>query len=494
MASFRDETFEQDRRRHLRIAAHLLLVIPLLIIVAMALRTVDAERAAQDARASAASENRGSAIGRYLATAMANATAIGDALVSRVLSDGTNEASALRRLVSDGAIVFAVLLRNGRRVFPPEEPAAALVQEVEKLDRFNTALSVAASRAQKDSNGTAWSFIDDMPVLLSCRVEQTQTLCLALSFESIMQLLVERAASKTYPWDVPFEVVDPWSRSRWRSQSDGWALSKAAVVDLAAPMDGWKIRVALPPYPAYHYMVLAISILTPVIIGWGMAFWGLMRRQADQADEACRRAENAACLSHDLRTPLSNFLLYVDLISRNARDDAKVSRYCAVLEEEIARLQAIVGEAVQRARGTPIAITPDKASPDAVIQSLVVRYEPLMKEAGCRVEFEGNAGEVVTTDRSTLERIVVNLLDNARKHAAGSLITIATAEDAGTLLLRVSDEGAKGRANHQGGGAPGFGIGLKIIDKLVKSSGGTFNAIIDAGGSRFSVTLPMQER
>ncbi|MDI4665509.1 sensor histidine kinase [Xanthobacter sp. AM11] len=494
MAIMGDEPSEETRRWRRHWLALTLIAVPLAVIAAMALRTIHIERTAGEARNLAAARERGAAVGKRLEAAVTKEMEASESLVLGALAAGTNEVDVLRRLVSDGAVAFAVHFRGEGRAFPPEDPTAALLQEILKLAKLAPALSLARSHAKGDERGLAWSAIDDLPTLVSCRVVgEAQTLCLALPSDQALRSLAEETASNTYFGDAPVEIVDPGSMTRWRTAPEGGPLEPAASIDLVRPLEGWKIRAAAAPYPAFAHAALGASVLAPVAIGWGVALWSLFRRQADAAAEERRRAECAARLSHDLRTPLSNLLLYVDLIARHGRDTAPIGRYCAVLEEEIARLGSIAEEAVHQARGEPVQSA--GTAPlilDAVVGALIVRYEPLMREAGCAVAFSGGAGRPARLDGRVLERIVVNLLDNARRHAAGSRVSISTTLEAERFILRVRDDGVKGGAGDTGT-ALGFGLGLKVVGELAATCGGTFAADIRGGGASFEVALPVGE-
>lgn len=494
-AIMKEEPSEESRRWRMHWLALMLIAVPLTVIAAMALQTIGMERLAGEARSLAAARERGAAAGRRLEAAVTKDVEASEALILGALTAGTNEVGVLRHLVSDGTVTFAVLFRGDERAFPPEDPTGALLQESLMLARLAPALSLARSHANSDERGLAWSLIDNLPVLVACRAaSEAQTLCLAFRFDQkALRALAQDAATKAYPWNAPMEIVDPWSITRWRSEPESDLPEPTASTDLVRPLEGWKVRAAAAPYPAFAYMALGASILAPVAIGWGMALWSLIRRQADAVAEERRRAARAARLSHDLRTPLSNLLLYVDLIARHGGDKAPVGRYCAVLEEEIARLKSIAEEAVRQARGEPVpAAGAALIIPDAVIGGLIACYEPLMHEAGCAVAFSGGAGQAVRIDSRVLERIVVNLLDNARRHAAGSRVSIATTVEAGRLVLRVRDDGVKSGTGDTGD-AGGFGLGLKVVDELAAACGGMFAADIGSGGSSFKVALPVME-
>jgi signal transduction histidine kinase len=112
----------------------------------------------------------------------------------------------------------------------------------------------------------------------------------------------------------------------------------------------------------------------------------------------------------------------------------------------------------------------------------------------------------VTGDRDMLERVVINLTDNAVKFTPdGGQVTIALTAESGTAVLEVADTGIGVPAQEQQRifdrffrsslaqqrAIPGSGLGLSIAHKIVEEHGGTLEVRSEAGrGSTFRVRLP----
>ena len=108
-------------------------------------------------------------------------------------------------------------------------------------------------------------------------------------------------------------------------------------------------------------------------------------------------------------------------------------------------------------------------------------------------------------DPRRYEQLLVNLLDNARKHGGGAVrVAVEVRDD--TLVLEVDDEGAgvppderdlvfdrfaRGRAASARGGSEGTGLGLALVAQHVLAHRGTVQ-VLDrpGGGARFRVVLP----
>lgn len=111
--------------------------------------------------------------------------------------------------------------------------------------------------------------------------------------------------------------------------------------------------------------------------------------------------------------------------------------------------------------------------------------------------------DLVNVDRRRIERILLNLLDNARDHAGGASEILLSTDDDGNLLLIVDDNGpgvgaserlriferfARGTASRN---SVGSGLGLAIVAEHAIALGG--RAYVDtspSGGARFVVSIP----
>ncbi len=236
-------------------------------------------------------------------------------------------------------------------------------------------------------------------------------------------------------------------------------------------------------------------------------------------DEERQRAEMLAALdrakttffsniSHELRTPLSLILGPVeDLLSRG--DPIKASAgELQMVHRNVLRLLKLVNTLLEfsrieagRTQATYQAIDLGRAT--AEIASV---FRSAIEKAG--LEFEVNCaelGEPVYADLQMWEKIVLNLISNALKFTSSGRIAVNLARGGNTATLTVSDtgigipksqlprvferfhrvEGTSGRTHE------GTGIGLALVQELVKLHGGTISVESEYGvGTQFSVSLP----
>jgi two-component system sensor histidine kinase MtrB len=129
--------------------------------------------------------------------------------------------------------------------------------------------------------------------------------------------------------------------------------------------------------------------------------------------------------------------------------------------------------------------------------------------AGPPPELDGDGGPaMVVGDRRRLDRVVVNLLDNADRYAGGA-VRVAVRRDRGRVRLEVDDRGpgvpeplreqvferfARGTRGGQRGGDSGSGLGLALVAQhVVRHGGSVWVEDRPGGGARFVVELPEAE-
>lgn len=209
-------------------------------------------------------------------------------------------------------------------------------------------------------------------------------------------------------------------------------------------------------------------------------------------------------VSHELRSPLARLHLLLDLARRTPADEA--APHFARAEREIERLDRIIGEALalSRMEAELPGMAPERVDLAALAQS---RINACSIEADARgIVVALHAETAVSTDGSAalLERALDNLLANAIKFSdAGGTVEVRLARDGGDACLSVRDHGpgvpeaelaALARPFFRGANAAraeGHGLGLAIVQRIVRAHGGSLDAVnADGGGLRVTLRLP----
>ncbi|HCB02883.1 MAG TPA: ATP-binding protein [Nocardioides sp.] len=236
-------------------------------------------------------------------------------------------------------------------------------------------------------------------------------------------------------------------------------------------------------------------------------------RQAVERLREVDRVKDAfvSSVSHELRTPITSILGYTELLEEGvlgplpaAQADAidRIGRNSHRLLRLISELLTLskIQEATTLADGEVVDLTQVVTAGLAVLSPTVAR-----RDVELTVEMPASPVSV-TGDRDMLERVIINLADNAVKFTPdGGQVTVALTSSSGQAVLEVVDTGIGVPAHEQQRlfdrffrsslaqqqAIPGSGLGLSIARKIVEQHGGTLEVRSEAGkGSTFRVSLP----
>lgn len=251
-------------------------------------------------------------------------------------------------------------------------------------------------------------------------------------------------------------------------------------------------------------------ILTWAAVIAAVAAIGIVLRASIRLSE--RRGRFVSAVTHELRTPLTTFCLYTDMLAQGMVGDEGARReYLETLRRESQRLARIVENVLAYARiGSSKRVR--QAAP-VELSGLVERVRPVLDaRAGqdafaIEVSVEDEASGVrCLADPDVIERVLMNLVDNACKYGADGerRIEIGLRREGRMLVLRVRDHGAgvageerqaifgpfaRGRRDDA---VPGLGLGLALARGLAREMGGDLRLGQTSGeGATFVLTVPI---
>ncbi|WP_214405116.1 HAMP domain-containing sensor histidine kinase [Pseudonocardia lacus] len=242
------------------------------------------------------------------------------------------------------------------------------------------------------------------------------------------------------------------------------------------------------------------------------------RMAADLAAADQQRRELIANVSHELRTPIAALHAVLEnVVDGVAQPDAATLRTALAQTE---RLGSLVSELLDLSRieAGALVVEPEVVSLGPLLDQAVAEATVAADVAGRGVGFEVSVhppDATLTADPARLHQVVVNLLDNAARHApAGSRVRVSGRTGGGEVVLEVHDDGPGiavedrdrvfdrfTRGERAAGG--GTGLGLAIARWVVELHGGRI-AVVEPGpvdpaadrppgagpGCRIRVTLP----
>jgi signal transduction histidine kinase len=223
------------------------------------------------------------------------------------------------------------------------------------------------------------------------------------------------------------------------------------------------------------------------------------------------RAQFVASVSHELKTPLTAIRMYTEAMQLEEDLERQVRiQYLDTIAQETGRLSRLVDNILDFARIEQGRKTYRMASvllADVVEDAARTIAYP-MSQSGFRLSMDMDRDMApISGDRDALEQAVINLLSNAVKYSGEAReIGLKLARDDGDAVITVRDEGIGIPAHEQArifeqfyrvpspenDRLPGTGLGLTLVDHIVKAHGGRVTVESQPGrGSLFTIRLPL---
>ena len=216
----------------------------------------------------------------------------------------------------------------------------------------------------------------------------------------------------------------------------------------------------------------------------------------------------AAGVAHELGNPLNSLNIHLQLMERELKNVpvAKAGRLrkdLGIAREEIARLDRIISQFLRAIRPTKPDLQRTGVN-DVVTESLAL-LEREIKDRDILVELELTAGlPQCLADRAQLQQAFYNLIKNAlQAMRAGGILRIRTETGTDYVAVSFTDTGHGIAPEHIGRvfepyfttKTEGTGLGLMIVQRIVREHGGTLDVESDIGrGTTVCLKLPLTEK
>ncbi|MBX3048458.1 MAG: response regulator [Anaerolineales bacterium] len=216
-------------------------------------------------------------------------------------------------------------------------------------------------------------------------------------------------------------------------------------------------------------------------------------------------------VSHDLRSPLTAILGYVELIERSGEVNPQQSDFIQRVKASVHATTGLIDDLLKLSR-VEVADLDEHAAVDMnqVLANVARDTQSAAQDKGMTIEVQAAPGlPAVVGSRTQLHQLADNLLGNALKYTpAGGRVRATLREKDNQVILQVADNGPGIPLEEQGrifdkfyrasniqADLPGTGLGLAIVKTVVDNHGGRIWVDSQPGkGSVFTVVLPVANR
>ncbi len=217
------------------------------------------------------------------------------------------------------------------------------------------------------------------------------------------------------------------------------------------------------------------------------------------------KADLITNVSHDIKTPLTSIINYVDLLKKENINHPKAQEYIKVLDEKSQRLKQLTLDLVEASKISSgnIEVQPVEMDMKQLLEQVLAEYEDKLSERELTVITsypEDKSALKIKADPRHMWRVMDNLLGNVRKYALkGSRVYIDMEKTDTTLRLvmknisemplnidadELTQRFVRGDVSRS---TEGSGLGLSIAKNLTQVQGGNFDIYLD--GDLFKVTI-----
>ena len=220
------------------------------------------------------------------------------------------------------------------------------------------------------------------------------------------------------------------------------------------------------------------------------------------------RREFFANLSHEVRTPLTVILAYAETLLDGAIDDAaNRARFVEKLHKHATRMNELISDIsdLSAIESGQVKLEPGPIRLAAIVSETIALSHARHKDSDVSLTVSIPEGLVVNADRTRLEQILYNLVDNAVKfNRRGGTVTVSAEETEGHAVIKIADTGIgiakadlprvferlyradKSRSRK----VEGTGLGLAIVKHIIEAHQKTITvtSTVDEG-TTFTFTL-----
>ena len=249
-----------------------------------------------------------------------------------------------------------------------------------------------------------------------------------------------------------------------------------------------------------------ITELKPIEIRLNEIKATLKRQELEATEGEKKKNDLVLFLAHDLKTPLTSIINYVDLLKRLKITEEPAKSYIAVLDSKSQRLKQLTDDLVEASKISSgnIVLNLEPLNLTELLNQAVGEFSDRLEEKKLQIIFDGSdVVGMIYADSRRMWRIIENLFQNICKYALeGTRVYLEMKVEGGRVtasLKNISDRpmNLKGEELSErfirgdiSRSTEGSGLGLSIAKSLTTMQGGTFDLYLDGDLFRVDITFP----
>ena len=233
---------------------------------------------------------------------------------------------------------------------------------------------------------------------------------------------------------------------------------------------------------------------------------GVNRAVNERMRSESMKTELITNVSHDLKTPLTSIINYVDLLKGTDVRDEKALEYIDVIDRQSQRLKKLCADIVDASKAATgnLEIHAERTALNVMLGQVIGEYDERLKERSLtRIAAMPEHDVFIHADGRLLWRVFDNLMNNVCKYAmSGTRVYLSLQQQGGSaaLVLRnisgaalnispeeLTERFVRGDASRN---TEGSGLGLSIAKSITELMGGAFHIAIDGDLFKVTITFP----
>jgi len=256
---------------------------------------------------------------------------------------------------------------------------------------------------------------------------------------------------------------------------------------------GRRLNISTCPLPGGNETIILVSDITAQ---------HTLQRELGRKTRLSSLGEMAARLAHQIRTPLSSTILYVDQLSKDL-DQAKRDRICTALKAQLSQTESLITSMLGFVRGgSLLCLEPTKVK--TVVEEALCSCEGILEASATLVTTNRiNPSLTIFAAPTELASVIANMIQNSIQVCEDKpeIEVWAGAINQHMMLIRVSDNGPGIPSDvidqvfdpFFTTRAAGTGLGLAVLASVVQRHGGTVHVTNrESGGAQFTILLPVE--